>query len=178
MLLHYKKSCEFSRYYTLTLKAIVITIGNEDGFNPLHLNMDSSRVSTPIPTPLERTSREYTCSSSQTIFLTKRQLVRKPRWTEIGRADRCSQVSLWTKTSCYCWTFFDFHRHSQAASESIADYLAKLCRLSKHCDFKSFLEQALRDRFICRLRSEVIQHRLSADVNLMRGHVFKIAQGM
>ena len=73
---------------------------------------------------------------------------------------------------------FHFHRRSQAPSKSVADYLAELRRLSKNCDFKSFLEQALRDRFVCGLRSEVIQRRLLTDVDLTLGRAFEIAQGM
>ena len=52
---------------------------------------------------------------------------------------------------------FHFHRRNQAVGESIADYVAELRRLSTHCRFEAYLEQALRDRLVCGIRSETIQ---------------------
>ena len=49
---------------------------------------------------------------------------------------------------------FHFHRRNQGIGESITDYLAELHRLSIHCEFEAYLEQALRDRLVCGLRSE------------------------
>ena len=40
---------------------------------------------------------------------------------------------------------FHFHRCSQVMKESIAECLAELCRISTHCSFGDYLEQALRD---------------------------------
>ena len=34
---------------------------------------------------------------------------------------------------------FHFHRHAQAAGESISEYMPELCRLSTHCKFKDYL---------------------------------------
>ena len=56
---------------------------------------------------------------------------------------------------------FKFHRRNQREGETVAQYLAELRRLTEQCDFKDYLEEALRDRFVCGLRSEVIQRRLS-----------------
>ena len=66
---------------------------------------------------------------------------------------------------------FHFHRRFQTADELIAEFMAQLRRLSKHCDFKEYLEQALRDRLVCGLRNEGIQRRLLA-------RALEIAQGM
>ena len=49
---------------------------------------------------------------------------------------------------------FRFHRRQQAAGETVKDYVAELRRLATHCEFGSFLNEALRDRFVCGLRSE------------------------
>ena len=73
---------------------------------------------------------------------------------------------------------FHFHRRSQAVGESIADYLAELRRLSAHCEFKDYLDEALRDRLVCGLRSESIQRKLLAEVDLTLKRAVELAQGM
>ena len=47
---------------------------------------------------------------------------------------------------------YKFYNRVQAEGESIADYVAELRRLSLHCDFQAFTEQALRDKFVCGLQ--------------------------
>ena len=49
---------------------------------------------------------------------------------------------------------FHFHRRNQASDGSISEYVAELRRLGTHCKFGNYLEQALRDRFVCGLRHE------------------------
>ena len=61
---------------------------------------------------------------------------------------------------------FHFHRQHQLPGESIAKFIAELRRLSLHCEFREYLEEALRDRFVCGLRSETTQKRLLAEPNL------------
>ena len=39
---------------------------------------------------------------------------------------------------------FHFYKRSQADSESVAQFIAELQRLARHCEFKTFLEEALR----------------------------------
>ena len=73
---------------------------------------------------------------------------------------------------------FHFHRRSQAVGESTADYLAELRRLSAHCEFKDYLDEALRDRLVCGLRSESIQRKLLAEVDLTLKRTVELAQGM
>ena len=41
--------------------------------------------------------------------------------------------------------WFHFHHHSQTAGESIAGYIAELRQRSMHCEFGTYLDQALRD---------------------------------
>ena len=48
---------------------------------------------------------------------------------------------------------FRFHRRDQASEESIAEYVAELRRLATHCKFEAYLEEALRDRLVCGLKS-------------------------
>ena len=73
---------------------------------------------------------------------------------------------------------FHFHRRSQAMGESIAEYLAELRRLSTHCAFGDYLEQALRDRLVCGIRSESIQKKLLAEAELTLKRAVEIAVGM
>ena len=73
---------------------------------------------------------------------------------------------------------FHFHRRFQAADESVAEFLAQLRRLSAHCEFQSYLDQALRDRLVCGLRNENIQRRLLAEADLTLTRAFELAQGM
>ena len=73
---------------------------------------------------------------------------------------------------------FHFHRRSQAVGESIADYLAELRRLSTHCAFGDYLDEALRDRLVCGLHSESIQRKLLAEVDLTLKRAVELAQGM
>ena len=73
---------------------------------------------------------------------------------------------------------FHFHRRHQALEESIADFVVKLRKLATHCEFGGYLSEALRDRFVCRLRSEVMQKRLLSEVNLSFNRAVEIAQGI
>ncbi|XP_040074754.1 uncharacterized protein LOC120846920 [Ixodes scapularis] len=56
-----------------------------------------------------------------------------------------------------------FYRRSQNETESIADFVAELRKLSQSCDFEGFLDEALRDRFFCGLRRVDIQRVLFAE---------------
>ena len=73
---------------------------------------------------------------------------------------------------------FKFHRRDQQDKENVAQYLAKLRRLTEQCDFKEYLEEALRDRFVCGLRSVAIQRRLLAEEDLNLKKAFDLANGM
>ena len=62
---------------------------------------------------------------------------------------------------------FHFHRREQGVEESISVYVAELRRLASSCKFKEdYLEEALRDRFVCGLRSEAIQRHLLSQRSL------------
>ena len=73
---------------------------------------------------------------------------------------------------------FAFHRRQQAKGETVAEYVAELRKLTKHCEFGAYLEEALRDRFVCGLRSEPIQKRLLAEADLTFQRAVQQAQGM
>ena len=73
---------------------------------------------------------------------------------------------------------FKFHRRNQHEGETVAQYLAKLRRLTQQCDFKDNLQEALRDRFVCGLRSEVIQRRLLTEENLTLQKAYDLAHSV
>ena len=74
---------------------------------------------------------------------------------------------------------FNFNRRQQGANEKIADYVAELRRLSAHCEFGTFLDDALRDRFVCGLRSEAMQRKqLLLETELTFSRAAEIAQNM
>ena len=60
---------------------------------------------------------------------------------------------------------FQFDCHNQAVSESVAKYVAGLRRLTRHCEFGAYLDDALRDRFVCGLRSETIQKKFRTETD-------------
>ena len=71
---------------------------------------------------------------------------------------------------------FRFYRKEQAVGESVADYEAELRRLATQCDFGQYLDQALRDRLVCGLRSEATQKHLLSKADLTLARALEIAQ--
>ncbi|XP_030608895.1 uncharacterized protein K02A2.6-like [Archocentrus centrarchus] len=61
---------------------------------------------------------------------------------------------------------FRFHKRNQGEGETVAQYVAVLKKLSEHCEFGAYLEDALRDRFVCGLKCEAVQKRLLTEENL------------
>ena len=52
---------------------------------------------------------------------------------------------------------FHFHKRNQNPTESIAEFVAELKRLAGTCEFGQYLNDALRDRFVCGLLHEGMQ---------------------
>ena len=71
---------------------------------------------------------------------------------------------------------FHFYRREQAVNESISDYVVELRRLTTHCEFGAFLEDALRDRFVCGLKNETMQRKLLTESDLTFQRALKVAQ--
>ena len=61
---------------------------------------------------------------------------------------------------------FAFHKRDQLPEEKVNDFLMVLRKLAQSCDFGDFLEQALRDRFVCGLANVSVQKRLLTEKNL------------
>ena len=73
---------------------------------------------------------------------------------------------------------FRFYKRQQRQGESMADYVAELRRLATTCEFGAFLDDALRDKFVCGLQKENIQRRLLAEADLELKKALELAQGM
>ena len=73
---------------------------------------------------------------------------------------------------------FAFHKRDQLPEEKINDFVIELRRLARSCDFGSFLEQALRDRFVCGLVNTNMQKRLLTEKKLTLERAIAIATAM
>ena len=71
-----------------------------------------------------------------------------------------------------------FHKRNQAVGKFIADYDAALCKLATNCKFVDYLENALRDRFICGLSNEAIQRHFLSEPDLTLTKAMDLAQAM
>ena len=61
---------------------------------------------------------------------------------------------------------YKFHQCNQLSGETVTAYIAELRKLAKICDYAKFLEQALRDKFVCGLASEDIKKELLKEKEL------------
>ncbi|ETW97619.1 MAG: hypothetical protein ETSY2_44310 [Candidatus Entotheonella gemina] len=73
---------------------------------------------------------------------------------------------------------FHFYRRNQKANETVAEFLADLWKLNIRCEFGTFLDQALRDRFVCGVRNNAIQKKLLTVDGLTTARALEIAQGI
>lgn len=73
---------------------------------------------------------------------------------------------------------FKFNKRFQLANENLAEFLLKLKALSKTCDFGSFLNDALRDRFVAGITNKKVQVRLLNERELTFENASRIAQSM
>ena len=73
---------------------------------------------------------------------------------------------------------FKFYKRLQREEESVAEYSVTLKQLSTHCDFGSFLNDALRDQLVCGLRHETMQKKLLAEDKLTFKKACEMAQAM
>lgn len=54
---------------------------------------------------------------------------------------------------------YKFNQCEQSVSESISDFIVALKMCAQSCEFKTFLDDALRDRFVCGVRDSKYGHR-------------------
>ena len=73
---------------------------------------------------------------------------------------------------------YKFGTRNQKQSETISEYIVALKNLTLHCNFGTFLDRALRDRFVCGLVDERIQSKLLNTADLTFEKACKIATTM
>ena len=73
---------------------------------------------------------------------------------------------------------FNFYNRLRNDPESVADFAAQLKKLSAHCEFGTFLDDALSDRFVCGLRKESIQRKRWGEKSLDFSKAMQIARSM
>ena len=73
---------------------------------------------------------------------------------------------------------FHFHRRDQLPTETVAEYVAQLRRLSVNCEFEAHLDDALCDHLVCGLRSKAMQKRLLSVKDLTFQDALDTAQAM
>ncbi len=73
---------------------------------------------------------------------------------------------------------FRFHRRNKEESELVTQYVAVLRGLWEHCEFGGHLDDALRDRFVCGLKSEATQKRLLTETTLTFQRVVELVVSM
>ena len=61
---------------------------------------------------------------------------------------------------------FRFFTCSRHVNEPVQGYIARLRQLSRDCQFGSFLDEMIRDRLVCGIKSELIQSRLLSEPEL------------
>ena len=61
--------------------------------------------------------------------------------------------------------------------ESVAAYMAELRKMASKCQFRDYLEEALRDRLVCGLRSGAVQKKLLVIDGLTLQKAYEVAQG-
>ena len=73
---------------------------------------------------------------------------------------------------------YHFNSRTRKPNESIAEYVAALRDLARHCDYGDKLAEMLRDRIVCGVNHRGIQRRLLAESALTYETAFKLAQAV
>ncbi|XP_063892717.1 uncharacterized protein LOC135117411 [Helicoverpa armigera] len=73
---------------------------------------------------------------------------------------------------------YKFRHRKQKEGETISEYVAVLKKMSKTCEFGSWLEESLRDQLVCGIASENIRQRLFAESKLDFAKAYKLASSM
>ena len=74
--------------------------------------------------------------------------------------------------------WYKFHTRVRNQGESIANFVADLHNIAKHCEFNDALDDMLRDRLVCGINKPKIQKRLLAEPKLTLTSAFDLAQAL
>ncbi|CAB3254965.1 unnamed protein product [Arctia plantaginis] len=58
---------------------------------------------------------------------------------------------------------YEFYQYKQKENQSINDFVVQIKRLAANCQFKTFLKEALRDRFVSGLRNDILKSKLLSE---------------
>ena len=72
---------------------------------------------------------------------------------------------------------FQFHRRNQGTNELITDCVSELHRLASCCQFEAYLDDALRDQFVCSILSNAKETAISREAHICHGHTGNTEQG-
>ncbi|XP_063391394.1 uncharacterized protein K02A2.6-like [Cydia fagiglandana] len=73
---------------------------------------------------------------------------------------------------------YKFRQRIQKKGESLAVYVADLKKMTQYCDFKTELENNLRDQFVCGIADDTIRQRLFVEDGLTFAKAWKLAVAM
>ncbi|XP_063366808.1 uncharacterized protein LOC134655287 [Cydia amplana] len=73
---------------------------------------------------------------------------------------------------------YRFRNRKQKTGESVADFVAELKKLAKHCVFGTQLTESLRDQLVCGLCDETIRQRLFTEDNISFDRALQVAVAM
>ncbi|KAM3958622.1 LOW QUALITY PROTEIN: uncharacterized protein ACR2FA_007382 [Aphomia sociella] len=73
---------------------------------------------------------------------------------------------------------YKFKQRKQGSSETVSDYVAVLKKISNTCEFGAWLEDSLRDQFVCGIRCESIRRRLFQEDKLDFSKAYRLAISM
>ncbi|XP_063616234.1 uncharacterized protein LOC134796931 [Cydia splendana] len=73
---------------------------------------------------------------------------------------------------------YRFRNRKQKTGESVADFVADLKKLAKHCVFGTQLTENLRDQLVCGLCDETIRQRLFTEDNIAFDRALQVAVAM
>ena len=73
---------------------------------------------------------------------------------------------------------YKFYTRDQKQDESVSEYIAELRKVSLYCEFKAFVDDALRDKFVCGLKKSNIRRRLLTKKALTLQTAVEIAKNL
>lgn len=73
---------------------------------------------------------------------------------------------------------YKFYNAQQETNEDVPTFNARLKNLARNCAFETFLEEALRDKLVCELKSDNSKRKLLSEDNLTLEKAYKIAMSM
>ena len=57
---------------------------------------------------------------------------------------------------------YKFYERNQNADETLSEYISAVRKLTELCEFSAFLNEALRDKFVCGMQKQNIRKRMLA----------------